>query len=487
MDRIRDILALVVILGILGASLAGIYFLQKGIDVQIFNPEQRSVVRTIEAVGEVKFVENNEVIAPFDGKVLEVFSEIGDIVEEGDPLFSYSVEEWEVQLFQKQIQLKRLDEQIETKKRQLERELIDLEEGKLDWLLREKELEIQIERQMEDQKRLIEDLEKSFAREKEELKYLEELLEEHHVSRREFEEAQAQVKSIESELNRAQQDLERFSEVEVPMKRESIAREGERIEKDIERIKKEISSYYDPNTLNLVEEEKKLLEKNITDLENQISGRTVYAPIDGYLTGSVIEKGQQISSGRIVMRINDPQFLEIVLRVEGKNFHRLEEGLEVEIDLEDVYPPLSGEINWVSSWAEGNTVEVGVRITDRREIIKPGMMVEATINLPGRRVLAIPPHAVFERELPDTRMVIREGEDIGYYVFLVNKDTREVYPHRVRIGQVTEDFVEVISGLSTSSNVVIGDYEALNQLESKLADWERRMIEEIRVNFSDGN
>ncbi len=487
MEKVRDILALVVILGLLGASLAGIYFLQKGIEVQIYNPQHRSVVRTIDAVGEIRFVDNKDVFAPFSGRVSEVYVRKGAKVEAGNPLFSYSSTAWEEAIANKQLQVKRYEDQLEVKIAQMERELSQLEENRLDWILREKELEYFIERQKQDLERLIKDLGKNLEREKEELAYLEDLLEGQHISRRDVEQAQDRVDVIKRDLERAKEDLDRFILVEAPLKEENLEREGERIRNNIARVKGEIEKFNDPGALNIVQEEIKILEKDINRLQEQISRRIVEAPKGGYLTSLNIEKGQQINVDSKVMSINDPELLEIVLKVDGRNYHRLEEGLDVEVHLEDVHPPLSGEVNWISPWAESNLVEVGVLLTDRRDLIKPGMQVEATINLQGRRLLVIPPYAVFERKLPDTRMVIREGEEIAHYVFLVDKDTREVYPHRIRIGQVTEDFVEVISGLSASSNLVIGDPGALNQLGAKLSEWERRQIEELKVNFTEGN
>lgn len=484
MDKVRDILALVVILGILGASLAGIYFLQKGIEVQIYNPERRSVVRTIAAAGEVKFIENNEIISPFSGRVSEIFVEKGDRVDEGEPLFSYSEKEWKEQVGQKEMQIRRYEDQLSSKIKQLERELADLEESKLDWVIRGEELDNTIEKQKIEMDRRILESEEALEREKEELKNLEELLAGQHVSRREVDQARERVEALERDLINVQNDRDRFFEVELPLKKRNIEREGIRIENNIERVREEIAELDNPDFLTLLEEEIIMLQEEINRLEEKISQRVVHAPSSGYLTNLNIEKGQQIVPDRKVMTINDPEFVEIVLKVDGKDFHRLEKGLEVEVMLEDIHPPLSGEISWIATWAEGNMVKAGVKITDRRDIIKPGMQVEATINLPGRRLLVVPPYAVFERKLPDTRMVIREGEDVGHYVFLVDKDTREVYPHRVRIGQETADFVEIVSGLSTSSNVVIGNTDALNQLGSKFSEWEQRMIEEIKVNFT---
>ncbi len=487
MEKVRDILALVVILGLLGASLAGIYFLQKGIEVQIYNPQHRSVVRTIDAVGEVRFVENKDIYAPFTGRVSDVYVRKGDRVEAGDLLFSYSSTEWEEALVKKELQIKRFKDQLEGEITGLERELAQLEENHLDWILREEELEFFIERQKQDLERLIEDLEKNLEREKEELAYLEDLLEGQHISRRDVEKAQERAETIKRDLTRAKEDWDRLNRVEAPLKKENLEREGERIKNNIARVKGKIEKFNNPHVLNIAQEEIKILEKEINRLQEQISRREIEAPVSGCLTSLKVEKGQQINVDSKVMAINDPELLEIVLKVDSKNFHRLKEGLEVEVELEDVHPPLSGEVKWISSWAEPNQVEVGVLITDRRDLIKPGMQVQATINLQGRRLLVIPPYAVFERKLPETRMVIREGEETAHYVFLVDKDTREVYPHRIRIGQVNEDFVEVISGLSASSNLVIGSPQALNQLGAKLSEWERRQIEELKVNFTEGN
>jgi len=487
LEKWRDVLALLVILGLVAASLGAIFFLQRGIDVQVFTPENRIVARNIGATGEVHFSGGERVYSPFAGIIAEVLVKKGELVEKGDPLFIYDTEEWERELMQLKLRFQQLKEEESFRENQIRRELADLEARKMDWLLREEELHYSQDIRKWEMECLIQDLERELDQERKDLADLEDFYHSEYVTWREVQKARDQVTNLEHELKRARLDQKQVLEVEFPLQEKILNREGLRISNKIEETRKKLEVFLEKKGLNSAHQEMELIQGSIEQLELRLANKEVMAPEEGLVNSLMLEQGQRVNQGLLALEINDPAAIEIVLKVNSRDFHRLEKGQEVEVFLEDIHPPLSGKIEWIAPWAEEQLVETGVVLTDRRDLLRPGMVVEAQINLTGRRLLILPPQAVFERELQDTRMIIREGEDTAYYVFLVDKDSREVYPSRVRIGQETQDYIEIVSGLSASSNVVIGDTEALNRLEGYLTEWEQRLIEEIRVNFTDNN
>jgi len=206
----------------------------------------------------------------------------------------------------------------------------------------------------------------------------------------------------------------------------------------------------------------------LNELQSQLSGAVVRAPVSGTVIRSgladkdkkekVIEKGASFNQGELLVSIGDASGLSVTASVDEMEVTKIKKGQEVVITGE-AYPGilLKGTVNYISSQAnvkagdgdgsKAATFEIGIAVAslspEAANMVRLGMSSKLSILILNK------PDAI----LVPIDAVRTEGDD--HAVTVIDKKTRERKTVKVETGITTLDSVEIIKGLSRGDEVAL--------------------------------
>jgi membrane fusion protein (multidrug efflux system) len=194
-------------------------------------------------------------------------------------------------------------------------------------------------------------------------------------------------------------------------------------------------------------EEQALAQAN--QIRAAIAKKTIRAPFSGRLGVRKVNLGQILREGDPIVTLQsmDPIFVDFT--VPQQELGRVKYGQMVTITC-DALPgqTIQGRITAVSPLVDPETRNIMVQATVRNvsESLRPGMFVNAAVDLAQRReVLAIPATAVLYAPYSDSVFVIETGKD---------GKGLAARQQLVRLGAKRGDWVEVANGLKAGDTVV---------------------------------
>ncbi len=212
----------------------------------------------------------------------------------------------------------------------------------------------------------------------------------------------------------------------------------------------------DTHTQRLLEKNQKDLDNSVLDVElAHLSWRlaVITAPFDGIIDALRLpNSGINITPSQAKFHIVNPDSAFFEIEIEELDLNKLNLGQVVNIDLDfDNQASLSGRLDYISqtpsTGQNGGQVYLGkVVITDKPDwlVLRSGLNGQANLVLEKKpQVLAVP--------------VDYLNYDKGKaYVFIIN--TNKVKTKRfIKTGIETEDYVEVLDGLSQNDIIAAGD------------------------------
>lgn len=169
----------------------------------------------------------------------------------------------------------------------------------------------------------------------------------------------------------------------------------------------------------------------------------VYAPASGTLVEKNIVAGTAQQAGATLLRIADLSQVWVEAAVYESELPLVEIGQRADVTL-PYLPGLSftARIDYIYPTLDADTRTGRIRLTlpNNAGSLKPGMYAEVTLEIPLGERLSVPSEAVLVAG--ETRVVF---EDLG--------DGR-LAPRRVKTGQRTKDYVEILEGLAAGARVV---------------------------------
>ncbi len=191
----------------------------------------------------------------------------------------------------------------------------------------------------------------------------------------------------------------------------------------------------------------------VDNMHAAIEKKTLRAPFAGHLGIRQVNLGQIVDKGTPVVTLQaiDPIYVDFSLP--QQRFSVLAQDTEVKVTTDaapgEVFP---GKIIAVNPEIDQMTrsVRVRARLTNKNELLRPGMFANVEVLLPTQQdVLSIPATAVLYAPYGDTVFVIDEVEDkvSGKRQLLLRQQI-------VRLGETNGDFVAVIKGLKEGESIV---------------------------------
>ena len=191
-------------------------------------------------------------------------------------------------------------------------------------------------------------------------------------------------------------------------------------------------------------------QNTISKLNSELEGKlqvledsSIYSPITGVITSVNVSPGEQVGSNSILMSISDLNNLEIIIPVDELEINNIEMGMAAKVTVGavpgKVYQAYVSNIALEGNYSNGvSTFDVTLQINGS-DGLKPGMTGEGVIVLDkSESTLLLPIEAV---------QTNKEGS------FIVKADSANDELTPIKIGLVSEYYVEVLEGLSEGEEV----------------------------------
>ncbi len=189
-----------------------------------------------------------------------------------------------------------------------------------------------------------------------------------------------------------------------------------------------------------------------------IGDRVIRAPFSGWVSLRNISVGAIVSQGTAIATISDISTIKLDFTVPETMLPALREGQAIQARSE-AYPdqPFHGVIATIDPVIDPNTraVTVRARIPNPDRRLRPGMLLNVTIESAPRESLSVPELAIV-------------GEGDNRYVFVL--DGNVARRRQVRTGVRANGRVEIVAGLSPDARVVTeGVVKVAEGMEVRLA------------------
>jgi membrane fusion protein (multidrug efflux system) len=196
----------------------------------------------------------------------------------------------------------------------------------------------------------------------------------------------------------------------------------------------------------------KQTEAQTENIKAVIEKKHIRAPFSGRLGIRQINLGQILKEGQEVVSLQtlDPIFVNFMLP--QQELGRITTGMVVRVSGDGIHEKqIVGEITTISPQVDTQTrnIKIQATISNREEILRPGMFVNASVVLPEQaKVFTIPGTAVLYAPYSDSVFVVEEKKDEKS-----GKDIKVLRQQFVRLGDKRGDFVAVLSGLKEGETV----------------------------------
>ncbi len=202
-------------------------------------------------------------------------------------------------------------------------------------------------------------------------------------------------------------------------------------------------------------------EKNVDAIRAEIERKVVRAPFAGRLGIREVDLGEYLAAGTTITALEEELgevYVDFTLPQE--ELGRLHKGLPVRIDIEGPSPvTLQGVLSVVNPAVDNATRSVGLRasVRDRRELLRTGMFVRATLVLPSSgQVVTVPATAIVHAPYGDSVFVIEDKKpgSPGASTGPGGRPVKIARQQFVRVGESRGDFVAIEEGLEAGKQVV---------------------------------
>jgi membrane fusion protein (multidrug efflux system) len=195
-------------------------------------------------------------------------------------------------------------------------------------------------------------------------------------------------------------------------------------------------------------------DARVGEIEATVARKTIRAPFTGILGIRQVNLGQYLSGGDPVVPLQSLQPIYVDFSVPQQQVGSLEVGTVVRVTPDGTAgkatEPLTGTVSAIDSVVDSSTRNVRVQATfdNRKATLKPGMFVEAHVDLgAARSVVTLPATAISYAPYGDSVFIVEdmEGPDGTPYL-----GVRQQF---VKVGGSRGDQVAILSGVDPGEQV----------------------------------
>ncbi len=228
-------------------------------------------------------------------------------------------------------------------------------------------------------------------------------------------------------------------------------------------------------------------EASVQEARDNLSRTTLVAPQSGTVTALVKEIGESVqgngfTAGEVVMKVSDLSVMEVDVEVNESDIVRvsMRDAAEIEVDayLDETFEGEVTEIGntalnaGINGFAMDQVTNFSVKVRLRSESysamlndedsanlspFRPGMSAKVDIlTRQAEGAISIPIQSVTTREKE-----VGDDEETELGVFILNNGIAQWNP--VKTGIQDNRFIEIVSGLDASADVIVGPYQAVSR------------------------
>ncbi len=183
------------------------------------------------------------------------------------------------------------------------------------------------------------------------------------------------------------------------------------------------------------------------EVNAQLQYVNLKAPFDGVITNRFIEVGDMANPGMPLLAIEQPGKMEVMAMVPENNIQAVKQGAQAIIYINSIDTELKGVITEVSSSSKNTGGQYAIRavINDNNSKVRSGMYATVSASVEDEvldnSALQIPKESIVTR-----------GQLSGVYT--VSQQNTAIL-RWLKLGQISEDKVEVLSGLSAGEQLIL--------------------------------
>ncbi|MEM1174433.1 MAG: efflux RND transporter periplasmic adaptor subunit [Pseudomonadota bacterium] len=190
-----------------------------------------------------------------------------------------------------------------------------------------------------------------------------------------------------------------------------------------------------------------LARKNLDDLN-------VRAPVDGQLTGFIVEVGVSVAQGGRLGQIDDPDGYKLKVQIDEFYLGRVDIGQSATATLNREEHAL--EITKIYPQVNNGKFEVDMSFAGQPDDVRRGQTMQVKLSLGDSAEALLIPNGTFYQETG------------GAWVFVVTADGAEAVRRDVRLGRRNTDFIEVLEGLEPGERVITSPYTSFSTMNRLL-------------------
>lgn len=264
---------------------------------------------------------------------------------------------------------------------------------------------------------------------------------------------QSNLASLESQLEKAKEEYERFKKLhaeKVMADQEFLAYriEYERLKKQVA-IEKESHRYQDENAQLQIKQLEGTIDRtqrNLELMEASVENLVVRAPISGLLSSIEVEVGSSIAAGENIGQIDDLEGFKIRADIDEHYISRILAGLRATFE----FGGKSHELEVTKVYPEVNAGRFQADMVFTEEAPKG---IRRGLSLPVRLELGKSAEAIL---LPSGGFFSHTG---GNWVYVLTSDGSSATKRNITLGRKNPRFYEVLEGLEPGEKVITSSYD----------------------------
>jgi len=185
----------------------------------------------------------------------------------------------------------------------------------------------------------------------------------------------------------------------------------------------------------------KLTEAGVTEAEKQLSYTKVEAPYSGIVKKRLIQLGETAQPGKPLMAGLSLDAQRVVFNIPQTMISALRDASSLDVVLPDNSQVTASHLTiFPDADQQSHTFKARADLPEKISHLYPGMLVKVKVPVATRQVMQLPASALVQR-----------GEVFAVYV---KNDNNEFALRQVRVGEISRETVEVLSGLVENETVM---------------------------------
>ena len=257
------------------------------------------------------------------------------------------------------------------------------------------------------------------------------------VAKASLEVAQASARKTEAEARKATLDFDRYERLHQAGK----VSDNEYEAAEVQRAQAQAGLAVAEAQVDLAERQVKQAEASLSIAEKSLADTKIFAPISGVVSARTAEPGEQMSVGKVVLRIDDLATVEAAAFLPAQYYPEVQTG-QTKFRLDVGGREAGTHVVTTRSPVIDPTLrtfEIKGKVEAADGLAVPGQMADLTLVFETRQALGVPSAAILNRG--------------GKSVVFVAQDGRAVQ-REVQAGLQNDGWTEVLSGLEAGESVV---------------------------------